>query len=91
MVWMCLFFFYRLSALKSLLHNLLQAEDIIKVNEARLTEKETSSLDLKEVASYQSTLKVCHTSMHRYSKDNIKRFSKCLYLIMIDVFSCVSK
>lgn len=27
-----------------------------------MTEKETSSLDLKEVANYQSTLKVCHTS-----------------------------
>lgn len=53
-------FFYRLSALKSLLHNILQAEDTIKVNEARLTEKETSSLDLKEVANYRSTLKVCH-------------------------------
>lgn len=61
MCWMCLF--DRLSALKSLLQNLLQAEDIVKVNEARLTEKETSSLDLKEVANYQSTLKVCHTSV----------------------------
>lgn len=62
MVRVCLF--NRLSALKSLLHNLLQAEDIIKVNEARLTEKETSSLDLKEVANYRSTLKVCHPSGH---------------------------
>lgn len=61
MVWVCLF--NRLSALKSLLHNLLQAEDIVKVNEARLTEKETSSLDLKEVANYRSTLKVCHPSV----------------------------
>lgn len=60
--------FDRLSALKSLLQNLLQAEDIVKVNEARLTEKETSSLDLKEVASYQSTLKVCHTSIQCYNE-----------------------
>eukprot|EP00066_Takifugu_rubripes_P027867 XP_011617133.1 PREDICTED: desmoplakin isoform X1 [Takifugu rubripes] len=50
-------YFQRLSALKSLLQNLLQAEDIVKVNETRLTEKETSSLDLKEMANYQSTLK----------------------------------
>lgn len=81
-------FFYRLSALKSLLHNLLQAEDIIKVNEARLTEKETSSLDLKEVASYQSTLKVGHTSMHHYNKDHIKRFSKSLFDYDRCVFLC---
>ncbi|KAM6990567.1 desmoplakin-A isoform 1-T1 [Tautogolabrus adspersus] len=47
----------RLSALKSLLQSLLQAEDIIKVHEARLTEKETSSLDLREVENYRSTLK----------------------------------
>uniref|UniRef100_A0A3Q3XED7 Uncharacterized protein n=1 Tax=Mola mola TaxID=94237 RepID=A0A3Q3XED7_MOLML len=47
----------RLSALKALLQNLLQAEDIIKVHEARLTEKETSSLDLREVANYRGILK----------------------------------
>ncbi|XP_069548156.1 desmoplakin-A isoform X2 [Brachyistius frenatus] len=47
----------RLSALKALLQSLLQAEDIIKVHEARLTEKETSSLDLREVENYRNTLK----------------------------------
>ncbi|XP_028448347.1 desmoplakin-A isoform X2 [Perca flavescens] len=47
----------RLSALKALLQSLLQAEDIIKVNEARLTEKETTSLDLREVEKYRNTLK----------------------------------
>uniref|UniRef100_UPI0037E8B549 desmoplakin-A isoform X1 n=1 Tax=Semicossyphus pulcher TaxID=241346 RepID=UPI0037E8B549 len=47
----------RLSALKAFLQSLLQAEDIIKVNEARLTEKETSSLDLREVEHYRGTLK----------------------------------
>ncbi|XP_034744791.1 desmoplakin-like isoform X2 [Etheostoma cragini] len=47
----------RLSARKALLQSLLQAEDIIKVNEARLTEKETTSLDLREVEKYRSTLK----------------------------------
>ncbi|KAF7668464.1 hypothetical protein LDENG_00008080 [Lucifuga dentata] len=50
-------YLHRLSALKILLQNLLQAEDIIKVHEARLTEKETSSLDLREVENYRSTLK----------------------------------
>lgn len=52
-------FFNRLSALKALFQSLLQAEDIIKVHEARLTEKETSSLDLREVANYRDALKVC--------------------------------
>ncbi|KAM6919920.1 desmoplakin-A-like [Lycodopsis pacificus] len=47
----------RLSALQALLQSLLQAEDIIKVHEARLTEKDTTSLDLREVENYQSTLK----------------------------------
>ncbi|XP_070774248.1 desmoplakin-A isoform X3 [Enoplosus armatus] len=47
----------RLSALKALLQNILQTEDIIKVHEARLTEKETSSLDLREVENYRSSLK----------------------------------
>uniref|UniRef100_A0A672FL96 Desmoplakin a n=1 Tax=Salarias fasciatus TaxID=181472 RepID=A0A672FL96_SALFA len=47
----------QLSALKGLLQSLMQAEDIIKVHEARLTEKETSSLDLREVENYRSVLK----------------------------------
>ncbi|KAM7400562.1 hypothetical protein PAMA_004985 [Pampus argenteus] len=47
----------RLSALKAFLQSLLQVEDIIKVHEARLTEKETTSLDLQEVDNYRSTLK----------------------------------
>lgn len=55
-----IFIVNRLSSLKALLQRLVQAEDIIKVHEARLTEKETSSLDPRELASYQSTLKVCH-------------------------------
>ncbi|XP_028987343.1 desmoplakin-A-like isoform X2 [Betta splendens] len=47
----------RLSSLQALLQSLLQAEDIVKVYEARLTEKETTSLDLREVENYRSTLK----------------------------------
>lgn len=48
----------RLTALQALLQSILQAEDIIKVHEARLTEKETTSLDLNEVENYRTTLKV---------------------------------
>ncbi|XP_019734470.1 desmoplakin-A isoform X1 [Hippocampus comes] len=47
----------RVSALKSLLETLLQVEDVVKVHEARLTEKETTSLDPRELDNYQSTLK----------------------------------
>ncbi|KAF7222470.1 desmoplakin-A isoform X1 [Nothobranchius furzeri] len=47
----------RLSALKALLQSLLQAEDIVKVHEARLTEKDTSSLDPIELENYRSSLK----------------------------------
>ncbi|XP_020318191.1 desmoplakin-like isoform X2 [Oncorhynchus kisutch] len=47
----------RLSYLRNLLQSLLQAEDVIKVHEARLTEKETTSLDLNEVENYRSSLK----------------------------------
>uniref|UniRef100_A0A673ZMG6 Desmoplakin n=1 Tax=Salmo trutta TaxID=8032 RepID=A0A673ZMG6_SALTR len=46
-----------LSYLRNLCQSLLQAEDVIKVHEARLTEKETTSLDLNEVERYRSTLK----------------------------------
>ncbi|KAG1926657.1 desmoplakin isoform X1 [Pimephales promelas] len=47
----------RLTALQALIQSLLQAEDVIKVHEARLTEKETSSLDLNELDRYRMTLK----------------------------------
>ncbi|XP_030607259.1 desmoplakin-A isoform X2 [Archocentrus centrarchus] len=47
----------RLSALRALLQSLMQVEDIIKVHEARLTEKETSSLDLRELENQRLTLK----------------------------------
>lgn len=44
--------------MKALLQSLLQAEDTIKAHEARLTEKETSSLDLRELENQRCTLKV---------------------------------
>ncbi|XP_068604587.1 desmoplakin-A isoform X2 [Brachionichthys hirsutus] len=47
----------RLAALQALLQRLLESEDIIKVYEARLTEKETTSLNAGEVEMYRSTLK----------------------------------
>uniref|UniRef100_A0A4W5QQK1 Desmoplakin n=1 Tax=Hucho hucho TaxID=62062 RepID=A0A4W5QQK1_9TELE len=47
----------RLRALKALLESESRAEDIIKVHEARLTEKETTSLNPAEVEDYRSTLK----------------------------------
>uniref|UniRef100_A0A3Q0SJ07 Desmoplakin n=1 Tax=Amphilophus citrinellus TaxID=61819 RepID=A0A3Q0SJ07_AMPCI len=47
----------RLSALRALLQSLMQVEDIIKVHEARLTEKDTSSLDLRELENQRLTLK----------------------------------
>ncbi|XP_050985774.1 desmoplakin-A isoform X1 [Labeo rohita] len=55
----------RLTALQALLQNLLQAEDIIKVHEARLTEKETSSLDLNEVEKYLMTLKTMKAELEQ--------------------------
>ncbi|XP_067086395.1 desmoplakin-B-like isoform X2 [Osmerus mordax] len=47
----------RLRALRALLESVARCEDIVKVHEARLTEKETTSLDPAEVEDYMSTLK----------------------------------
>nr|XP_023671390.1 desmoplakin-like isoform X2 [Paramormyrops kingsleyae] len=47
----------RLKALRGLFQSLVQVEDIVKVNEARLTEKETSSLNLQELEDYNVLLK----------------------------------
>uniref|UniRef100_A0A668AIA0 Desmoplakin n=1 Tax=Myripristis murdjan TaxID=586833 RepID=A0A668AIA0_9TELE len=55
----------RLSALKALIQSLLNAEDVIKVHEARLTEKDTTSLDLREVENYRSTLKQMKTDLEQ--------------------------
>ncbi|KAM9496794.1 desmoplakin-B isoform 2-T2 [Clarias gariepinus] len=53
----------RLKALKSLHQALLQAEDIVKVNETRLTERETTSLEPAEVQEYQNTLRVMRSEL----------------------------
>ncbi|XP_036374572.1 desmoplakin-like isoform X2 [Megalops cyprinoides] len=62
----------RLKALQALMQSLLQAEDIIKVHEARLTEKETSSLDLREVEDYRATLKQMKTELDQ-KRDVLKK------------------
>lgn len=49
---------FRLQALRDLLESVAQAEDIVKVHEARLMEKETTSLLPSEVDDYMLTLKV---------------------------------
>lgn len=41
-----------------MLESVARAEDIVKVYEARMTEKETTSLSPEEVEEYMSTLKV---------------------------------
>ena len=43
-----------------MLESVARAEDIVKVHEARLTEKETTSLSQSEVEDYTSTLKVSY-------------------------------
>ncbi|KAK7889859.1 hypothetical protein WMY93_025419 [Mugilogobius chulae] len=47
----------RLRALRDMLESVARTEDIVKVHEARLTEKETTSLTPREVETYISTLK----------------------------------
>ncbi|XP_035644185.1 desmoplakin-like isoform X3 [Oncorhynchus keta] len=61
----------RLSYLRNLLQSLLQAEDVIKVHEARLTEKETTSLDLNEVEHYRSSLKQMKSELE-HKRDLLK-------------------
>ncbi|MGH0163626.1 UNVERIFIED_CONTAM: hypothetical protein FKN15_055862 [Acipenser sinensis] len=47
----------RLKALRALFQSMAQAEDTIKMYEARLTEEETISLDVSKVEAYRETLK----------------------------------
>uniref|UniRef100_A0A669DKM6 Desmoplakin b n=1 Tax=Oreochromis niloticus TaxID=8128 RepID=A0A669DKM6_ORENI len=48
---------FRLRALRDMLESVARAEDIVKVYEARMTEKETTSLSPEEVEEYMSALK----------------------------------
>ncbi|XP_055722660.1 desmoplakin-A isoform X2 [Salvelinus fontinalis] len=61
----------RLSYLQNLLQSLIQAEDVIKVHEARLTEKETTSLDLNELERYRATLKQMKSDLE-HKRDLLK-------------------
>lgn len=58
------FIVIRLRALRDLLESVARAEDIVKVHEARLTEKETTSLLPSEVEDYMLTLKVFYTAYY---------------------------
>lgn len=58
------FIVIRLRALRDLLESVARAEDIVKVHEARLTEKETTSLLPSEVEDYMLTLKVFYTTYY---------------------------
>uniref|UniRef100_A0A672NLX0 Desmoplakin n=2 Tax=Sinocyclocheilus grahami TaxID=75366 RepID=A0A672NLX0_SINGR len=55
----------RLNSLKSLLKDLLKAEDVVKVYEARLTEKETASLDPDEVHKYHQVLQSMRSDLEQ--------------------------
>lgn len=55
----------RLNSLKFLLKDLLKAEDMVKVYEARLTEKETASLDPDEVQKYQKELQSMRSDLEQ--------------------------
>uniref|UniRef100_A0A672YY88 Desmoplakin b n=1 Tax=Sphaeramia orbicularis TaxID=375764 RepID=A0A672YY88_9TELE len=57
------FFFFSIRALRDLLQSLARAEDTVKVYEARLTEKETTSLQPSEVQHYMTTLEVFYIYM----------------------------
>ncbi|XP_077086584.1 desmoplakin-B-like isoform X2 [Siphateles boraxobius] len=55
----------RLSLVKTLLKDLLKAEDVVKVYEARLIEKETVSLDPEELQKYQKVLQSMHSDLEQ--------------------------
>lgn len=53
--------------MRDLLESIGRAEDIVKVHEARLTEKETTSLSPAEVEEYMLALKVFALCRNCYS------------------------
>ncbi|RXN34931.1 desmoplakin-like isoform X1 [Labeo rohita] len=55
----------RLNSVNSLLKDVLKAEDVVKVYEARLTEKETASLDPEEVLKYQKVLQSMRSDLEQ--------------------------
>ncbi|XP_061111873.1 desmoplakin-A-like [Conger conger] len=61
----------RLKALQALQQSLLQVEDIVKVNEARLTEKQTSSLEPRQLEDYWAVLKKMKQDLDQ--RDSLKK------------------
>ncbi|KAK5621710.1 hypothetical protein CRENBAI_020135 [Crenichthys baileyi] len=55
----------RLRALRAMLESIARAEDIVKVHEARLTEKDTTSLSSAEVNEYMETLENMKAELER--------------------------
>ncbi|XP_051952483.1 desmoplakin-like [Xyrauchen texanus] len=55
----------RLNSLKSLLKTVMSAEDVVKVYEARLVEKETASMDPEEIQKYQNVLKEMRSDLEQ--------------------------
>ncbi|XP_056620047.1 desmoplakin-B isoform X5 [Triplophysa dalaica] len=55
----------RLHSLRSLLKGLLNIQDVVKVYEARLTEKETTSLEPEDLQKYQNELKKMQIEMEQ--------------------------
>lgn len=72
---------FRLRALRDMLESVARAEDIVKVHEARLTEKETTSLSPSEVEEYLLTLKVTFPFVHFLQK-SLQRFSKIMEFLL---------
>uniref|UniRef100_A0AAQ6IHT3 Desmoplakin b n=1 Tax=Anabas testudineus TaxID=64144 RepID=A0AAQ6IHT3_ANATE len=67
----------RLQALKAMLESVAHVEDTVKVYEARLTEKETTSLSPGEVEDYMSTLKSIKAELDQ-KKDVLASMEACL-------------
>uniref|UniRef100_A0A3B5AJV9 Desmoplakin-like n=1 Tax=Stegastes partitus TaxID=144197 RepID=A0A3B5AJV9_9TELE len=65
----------RLRALRDMLESVARAEDIVKVHEARLTEKETTSLSPREVEEYTLTLKTIKAELDQ-KKDVLASMEK---------------
>lgn len=80
----------RLRALRDMLESVSRVEDIVKVYEARLTEKETTSLSPSEVEDYMSALKVnvscVYVCVHIYHTQPSGMISECFSNCKITVF-----
>ncbi|KAJ8279888.1 hypothetical protein COCON_G00069540 [Conger conger] len=81
----------RMKKQMTLLQALMQGEDVIKVYEARLTEKETTSLDPDEVEEYMTTLKLMKSELEQKSRIMGKmetELSSCVGFNSLEGHSC---